>query len=138
MTTKPTEPDLIEEVEALLAKLKEWPGANSVNDIYRALFADAVERDRDSPFFGNSRIVAQLYAAAPDLLRRLVDEVKRLRGASTDTVIQKVALTQEAYPRERIDISIDPGGYCCVTRTDTDGTIHPIAEGATMGDVFED
>lgn len=79
-----------------------------------------------------------LVTEVEELLRRLVEEVKRLRGLSTDAVIRKVQIMQEKHPGQRIDLSVEPDGYCYVTRSDRNGTTRPIAEGATMGDVFED
>lgn len=71
-----TEPDLITEVEELLASVPEF--CTDVASIKHALFADAVERERDSPFWGWTTQTAKAYARAPELLRRLVEEVKRL------------------------------------------------------------
>lgn len=75
---------------------------------------------------------------APDLLRRLVEEVKTARRSSTDVVIQKIQIMQEKHPGQRIELSVEPDGYCYVTRVDANGKARAIAEGATMGDVFED
>lgn len=77
MTTKPTERDLTEEAEALLANVPEFC-ADAAN-IKHALFADAVERERVSPFWGWTTQTAIAYARFPELLRRLVAEVKRER-----------------------------------------------------------
>ena len=73
----PSDKDIVQEARELLSHLSDWP--NSIPDIKHALFADAVERERDSPFFGCSTHVADLYGRAPDLLRALADEVERLR-----------------------------------------------------------
>ena len=80
MTTETTERDLIEEAEALLAKVSQWHPPESVQEIEHALFADAIERHRGSPYWGYSKPVARLYYHSPELLRRLVEEVKRLRA----------------------------------------------------------
>lgn len=48
-------------------------------NIEHALFADAIEREGDSPFWGHSKKLGRLYARAPELLSALCDEVERLR-----------------------------------------------------------
>lgn len=79
MPTNPTEQvDAVKEAQELLSRLNEWP--DSIIDIKHALFADAVERERDSPFFGCSTPVADLYGRAPELLKILADEVEARRN----------------------------------------------------------
>lgn len=71
-----TERDLVEEVEELLKDCPEV--ADAAYNIEHALFADSIERQRNSPFWGESKKIARVYARSPELLRRLVEEVKRL------------------------------------------------------------
>lgn len=54
-----------------------------------------------------------------------------------DAVIEQIQIMQEKYPGQRIEVSVEPDGYCYVTRSDGRGNIQPIAEGATLGDVFD-
>lgn len=71
-----------------------------------------------------------------ELLGALADEVERLRTGCSDAVIQRIEIMQEKHPDQRIELSVEPNGYCYVTRSDGNGNIQPIAEGATLGDVF--
>lgn len=77
-TTMSEESKNVKEARELLSHLSEWP--NSIPDIKHALFADAVERERDSPFFGCTSHVADLYGRAPELLSALCNEVEELKG----------------------------------------------------------
>lgn len=52
-------------------------------------------------------------------------------------VIQQIQIMQEKYSGQRIELSVEPNGYCYVTRSDGHGNTQPIAEGVTLGDVFE-
>lgn len=90
MTTKPTERDLLGEVEELLAKATPGPWAVWDSCSWRRIgtrdpFADGnvicpvTQRD-GHPDLQAKREDLELAAAAPELLRRLVAEVKRLRG----------------------------------------------------------
>lgn len=54
---------------------------DSAHSIEHALWADAIERQHESPFWGSSRKIAEAYARAPELLRQLCDEVERQRTA---------------------------------------------------------
>lgn len=76
MVTPNEQNDVVKEARELLVDFPSAP----VHDIERALFADAVERERRSPFFGHSKKIAHVYARAPELLKSLLDEVDRLRG----------------------------------------------------------
>lgn len=84
MTAKPTAPDLIAEVEALLAKAtppcdcgsKHCNGKTELNGLR---FVCASEYGMDTTEYHIDDPEAALYEAAPDLLRRLVEEIKRLR-----------------------------------------------------------
>lgn len=73
----PSEKDIVVEARELLADLPEV--ADAAYNIEHALFADAVERERRSPFWGHSKQLARVYARTPELLRALADEVERLR-----------------------------------------------------------
>lgn len=77
MSNEESKSDAVKEARELLSHLSDWP--NSIPDIKHALFADAVERERDSPFFGCSTHVADLYGRAPELFSTLCDEVEELR-----------------------------------------------------------
>lgn len=75
----PTEPqDPVVEAQELLDGFPEI--ADAAYNIEHALFADAIERQRNSPFWGHSKKIAHCYARAPELLRQLCDEVGRLRN----------------------------------------------------------
>ena len=144
MTTETTTPELIEEVETLLAKIPAWKltAAEWGNEMRVGYFEHGSRFTvaKVHSFAGPTvdKPLADLFAASPELLRRMVEEVKRQRGVSTDAVIQKIGIMQEKYPGARIEISVEPDSYCHVTRSDGSGNIQPIAEGATIGDVFED
>lgn len=96
MTTKPTEPDLVEQVEELLAKATPGPYAliaiegdlrwrvvavDGYGETRRLITVMPLESD-----WQNSRNNGLLFAAAPDLLRRLLDEVKMLRKANEELI----------------------------------------------------
>lgn len=70
-----SEQDLVQEARALL-KINLPDSAHSIE---HALWADAIERQRESPFWGNSKKIAEAYARAPELLSALCDEIERLR-----------------------------------------------------------
>lgn len=71
-----TEPqDIVTEARELLRDFPEI--ADAAYNTGLALFADTVERERQSPFFGHSKKVARVYARAPELLRLLADECEK-------------------------------------------------------------
>lgn len=82
------EPDLITEARELLASTDALP--NSVEQIEHALWADAIERQHESPFWGRSKTVARVYARAPELIATLANEVEERR-----TEIKTLELTVE-------------------------------------------
>lgn len=74
----PTEQvDAVREARELLVDFPEI--ADAAYNVEHALFADVIERQRNSPFWGHSKKIAKLYARAPELLKTLADEVERLR-----------------------------------------------------------
>lgn len=77
--TEPEKRDLVTEARELLVACGEWESPADTNDVERALFADAIERQRQSPFWGYSKPVGRLYFRAPELLRLLADELEEWR-----------------------------------------------------------
>lgn len=73
----PSDKDIVIEARQLLASVPEFCADSA--KIKHALFADAVERERESPFWGWTTQTAKAYAGFPELLRALADEVERLR-----------------------------------------------------------
>lgn len=82
MTTEATERDLVEEVEELLAKATPGPWNYSRGArCYHVASADGTFETACIMFAGGkgtSEGNAKLIAATPELLRRLVEEVKRV------------------------------------------------------------
>lgn len=74
--------DVVKEARELLSTLPEIKDA--AFNLELALFADTVERERESPFFGHSKKTARVYARAPELLAALCDEVEGLRDGFKD------------------------------------------------------
>lgn len=108
MTTETTERDLIEEVEELLAKA-ELP--EHLYDIPHPEYAGANHRISDKPGahwanFGHIATVvpscARLFARSPELLRRMVEEVKRLRAHVADLNHDFDAAMKEADDSEEL------------------------------------
>lgn len=111
MTTEPTERDLIEEAEELLAKATPGPYAliaiegdlrwrvvavDGYGETRRLITVMPLESD-----WQNSRNNGLLFAASPDLLRRLVAEVKALRRG--EFVCQRC--------HHRKDAEFEPGDF---------------------------
>lgn len=76
VTKMPGDKDIVCEARELLET--ELP--DSVHSIEHALWADAIERQSESPFWGHSKAIATAYARAPKLLRALADEVEARRS----------------------------------------------------------
>lgn len=72
-----------------------------------------------------------LWACAGDLRR-----ADRRAGVGTDAMLNAIGILQEKYPRERIEISIEPDGYTYTTRVNGEGKNRPVNDGATIGDAF--
>lgn len=88
MTTETTERDLIEQVEELLAKATPgpfdvYPIKTLDGDIAGFTWGKYLSDQKDADHFWSSELVpfddAQLHSRADELLRRMVEEVKRTR-----------------------------------------------------------